>query len=181
VNDDNPTRVRILQAGLHHIALFGTEKLSMSGVADASNMSRGTVYRYFANSDELIEAIGEFVRSNFEERITEVAKGGGEPRAKLGKMLAEPVDADTWVAIERLREYQPAFTLEFLTRHMPDFTKSYRRAFLADFKANNYAMSLDNFTKTLARIVVTGTLLNDDLSLTRKLGLALWDSLAATV
>jgi hypothetical protein len=81
-----------------------------------------------------------------------------------------------WAAVERLREFQPAFTLEFLTRHMPDFQKSYRRAFAADFKANEYSMSVDNFAKTLARIAITGTLLNDDRTLTRKLGLALWDA-----
>jgi AcrR family transcriptional regulator len=177
VNGDNRTRVRILQAGLHHIALFGTARFSMSGVADASKMARGTIYRYFANSDELLEAIGEYVRSTFEERVIAVSKTAGEPRARLGQMLAEPVDAETWAAVERLREFQPAFTLEFLTRHTPDFAKSYRRAFAAEFKANHYAMSVDNFAKTLARIVVTGTLLGDDLALTRRLGLALWDSI----
>jgi AcrR family transcriptional regulator len=159
--------------------MFGAERLSMSGVADASKLARGTIYRYFANSDELLDEIGEFVRSGFETRIVAAAKGGGDARHKLAQMLAEPVDAETWAAVVRLREFQPAFTLEFLTRHMPDFTKSYRQAFAAEFKANDYAMTLDNFAKTLARIVATGTLLNDDLSLTRRLGLALWDSVTA--
>lgn len=153
----------------------------MSGVADAAKMARGTVYRYFSNSDELLDAIGEYVRSSFEQRISAAANGSSSGRAMLEEILTAPVDAETWVAVGRLREFQPAFTLEFLTQHMPDFTKSYRRAFAVDFKANDYPMSLDNFAKTLARIVATGTLLNDDLDFTRALGLALWDSMATTV
>jgi AcrR family transcriptional regulator len=179
VNIDNRTRVRIVQAGLQHIALFGSSRLSITGVADTAKMARGTVYRYFANSDELLDAIGEYVRASFENHVVGATNEEADPRARLVRMLEEPVDAQTWAAIERLREFQPEFTLEFLTRHLPDFIKVYRRAFASDFRNNEYAMSLDNFVKTLARVVVTGTLLNDDRSLTRKLGLALWDSISA--
>lgn len=172
-------RMRILQAGLRYVAMHGASRISMSGVADMANVARGTVYRYFANSDELLDAVGEFVRASFETRIAALARAVPDPRERLAQLLDEPVDDDTWGAVLRLREFQPAFTLEFLTAHMPDYIKACRRAFAADFKKNDYGMTLDNFVKTIARILVTGTLLNDDRAMTRRLGLALWDSITA--
>jgi AcrR family transcriptional regulator len=171
--------MRILQAGLRYVAMYGASRISMSGVAETAKVARGTVYRYFSNGDELLEAVGEFVRASFETRVAALARAEPDPRARLAQLLDEPVDDEIWTAVLRLREFQPAFTLEFLTAHMPDYIKAYRRAFAADFKKNDYGMTLDNFAKTIARIMVTGTLLNDDRSITRRLGLALWDSISA--
>lgn len=180
VSDDNGTRGRILRAALEYVARYGNERLSMSGIAGAANLARGTVYRYFANSDELFDGLGKYVRAGFKERIAAAAAGGGGPRAKIERLVEDRVDAETWVAVRRLRQLQPAFTVEFLTSHMPDYVDAFRRAFADDFAINEYAISLESFAAILARLMLSETLLDDAPSVTRGLSLALWEAAEAT-
>jgi len=179
VTDDNLTRSKILRAALHYVALHGSEKLSMSGVAESANLARGTVYRYFANSEELMEGMGAYVRAGFRAQIARSTAEADGPRMKIEKFVESRIDPETWEAVRRLREYQPAFTLIFLTDHMPDYVQAFRQAFAEDFRGQHFAISLDAFANIVARIFICGTLLNDNPALTRKLALALWSALTA--
>jgi AcrR family transcriptional regulator len=181
VGDDNGTRNKILKAALQYVAVYGSERLSMSGVADEANLARGTVYRYFANSDQLLDGLAGYVRAGFKAQIAVAAMGGGGPRAKIERLADGRVDKETWVVVRRLREYQPTFTVEFLTSHLPDYVDSFREAFAEDFAAADYGMSLEMFADILARIMISETLLNDAPALTRKLSLSLWDAVSADV
>jgi AcrR family transcriptional regulator len=174
---ESRTRGRILQAALHHIALFGEDRLSMSGVADEAGLSRGTVYRYFTNREELLDALAEHVRAGFQAGVENAARGGGDTRAKLGRILDGRVDPETRQAVRRLRELQPAFTLNFLTVHMPDFIDVYERAMAPDFARDDLLMPLREFAEMMARVTVTETLFDDDPELIKGLVLAMWDAI----
>jgi AcrR family transcriptional regulator len=174
---DSRTRIRILQAALHHIALFGEDRLSMSGVAAEAGLSRGTVYRYFTNREELLVALAEHVRSTFQNGVDNAAKGGGESKVKLKRIIEQRIDGETRQAVRRLRELQPAFTLNFLAVHMPDFVTVYERALADDFDRGDLLMSLHDFAQIVSRVTVTETLFDDDPDLIMDLVLKLWDAI----
>jgi AcrR family transcriptional regulator len=174
---DSRTRTKILQAALHHIALFGEDKLSMSGVADEASLSRGTVYRYFTNREQLLDALAEFVRERFQSGVTGAAEGGGDTRDKLRRIFAGSIDDETRLAVRRLRELQPAFTLTFLTSHMPDFSAVFKAALLPDFAGKDLRLTIDEFVELLTRMSVGTTLFGDDPELIERLVLTLWDAI----
>jgi AcrR family transcriptional regulator len=175
--NDSKSRTRILQAALHHIALFGEGRFSMSGVADAAGLSRGTVYRYFPNREELLEGIAEHVRQSFESGVESAAAEGGSPRVKIERIVMGRVDTETMEAIRRLRELQPAFTLEFLTAHLSGFVLVYRNALADLFDRSDLAMSCDDFTDIMARLGASGTLFGDSTETTNRLIVAIWDAI----
>ncbi|MCU1358732.1 MAG: bacterial regulatory s, tetR family protein [Ilumatobacteraceae bacterium] len=174
---DSRTRTKILQAALHHVALFGEERLSMSGIAEEAGLSRGTVYRYFTNRDEIRDALAEHVRANFRDGVERASQGKGDTRVKLQRIIESRVDPETRLAVRRLRDLQPAFTLNFLTLHLPDFVDVYEAALKDDFDRPDLRLSLHVFAQIIARIAVTETLFDDDPERITALGAALWDAI----
>ena len=55
----SPSVIRILSGALDAIAARGVKRLSMSDIIDASGVSRGTLYRYFSNKDQVLSAVAE--------------------------------------------------------------------------------------------------------------------------
>lgn len=53
------TRSRIIAAGFKTLLQFGENKTSMGDIASAAGVSRGTVYRYFGERDQLLDAVIE--------------------------------------------------------------------------------------------------------------------------
>jgi AcrR family transcriptional regulator len=177
---DSRTRTKILQAALHHVALFGEDHLSMSGIAGEAGLSRGTVYRYFTNRDEIRDALAEHVQANFRQGVERATTGSDDTRVKLERIIESRVDPETRQAVRRLRDLQPAFTLNFLTVHMPDFVKVYEAALEDDFDRRDLLVSLHDFAQIIARIAVTETLFDDDPELIKSLCGALWDAIQPT-
>jgi AcrR family transcriptional regulator len=54
--DSNPTRQRIIEAALVCLDRWGLEKTSLHDIAREAGVTRPTVYSYFANRDEVIQA-----------------------------------------------------------------------------------------------------------------------------
>jgi AcrR family transcriptional regulator len=52
-------RDRIITAGYKMLLQFGESKTSMGDIADAAGVSRGTVYRYFGDRDQMLDAVIE--------------------------------------------------------------------------------------------------------------------------
>ncbi|WP_419847901.1 TetR/AcrR family transcriptional regulator [Candidatus Poriferisocius sp.] len=53
-------RERIVSAGYKMLLQFGENKTSMGDIAEAAGISRGTVYRYFGDRDQLLDAVIEY-------------------------------------------------------------------------------------------------------------------------
>ena len=66
---EEPVREQILRAARSCFLRFGTEKTSMSDVAKEANLSRGTVYRYFADRADLIEGVFGYESHLFHESM----------------------------------------------------------------------------------------------------------------
>jgi AcrR family transcriptional regulator len=62
-------REEIVKAARACFVRFGTEKTSMSDVARHAGLSRGTVYRYFADRADLIEAVFAYESNHFHESM----------------------------------------------------------------------------------------------------------------
>ncbi len=61
----------LLDVTQHCIERFGLSKVGLSDVASAAGVTRQTVYRYFANADELFDAAAVLASGGFLERMRE--------------------------------------------------------------------------------------------------------------
>lgn len=66
---------RILEAAVERLAAVGAEGLTMSAVAEASGVSRPTVYAHFGSRDRLMSAALQVTTDRVLTRVTEQARG----------------------------------------------------------------------------------------------------------
>jgi AcrR family transcriptional regulator len=87
----NETIRAILEAGALCLARLGQDKTSIQVIADAAGLNRTTVYRYFADRNQLFKAISEYERDKQREQIrARIAPGASleDALATIGEVLA---------------------------------------------------------------------------------------------
>lgn len=109
----SPSVIRILSGALDAIAARGVRRLSMSDIIDASGVSRGTLYRYFSNKDQVLSAVAEFVCTGFENGIRESGKGIDDPILRLQAVMQFYARYTEENSPGRVFEVEPAFHLSF--------------------------------------------------------------------
>ena len=109
----SPSVIRILSGALDAIAARGVRRLSMSDIIDASGVSRGTLYRYFSNKDEVLSAVAEYVCTGFENGIREAGKGIEDPMLRLKAVMQFYARYTEENSPGRVFEVEPAFHLGF--------------------------------------------------------------------
>lgn len=62
-------RSRIVDAGYRLLLQFGESKTSMGDIADAADVSRGTLYRYFGDRDQLLDAVMDHTVTSYWDAI----------------------------------------------------------------------------------------------------------------
>lgn len=67
---NSATVARILDGALRALARRGRHKLSMSDVVELSGISRGTLYRYFRNKEEILDAIAAHIRDGLLKQLS---------------------------------------------------------------------------------------------------------------
>jgi AcrR family transcriptional regulator len=91
---DGSIRLRILQAALDCFMQLGITKTSLMDVARAAGVSRGTVYRYFSDRQELIDAAIELRAEKYfrelSDRMNECSTLSGQIGA-LGEVFAHNI------------------------------------------------------------------------------------------
>ena len=73
----------VLKAAAEEVALVGVERLSMEVVARQAGVSRSTLYRRFANRDELVTELGRQTFAFAMGRLQAVAIDGGPQEAAV--------------------------------------------------------------------------------------------------
>lgn len=119
---NSDTVARILDGALLALARRGRHKFAMSDICAMSGVSRGTLYRYFRNKDEVLEAIGGHVRVGLRQQLT----ADIEDRPALEDRVQ--------VVVESLVRYsgahpetaegiaaEPEWSLGFIRNVMPEF------------------------------------------------------------
>jgi AcrR family transcriptional regulator len=109
----SPSVIRILSGALDAIAARGAKRLSMSDIIDASGVSRGTLYRYFSNKDQVLAAVAEFVCTGFESGIREAGHGIEDPILRLKAVMQFYARYTDENSPARVFEVEPAFHLAF--------------------------------------------------------------------
>lgn len=106
MDNANDARSLILRAALEVMVVHGSEGFSIDDVASRANISRRTLYRYFANKKELLQAVI-----------------GAENAAFFDEMQSslEGFEAD----LERYLEESVCFSVRYLDRHNGGFHHSY--------------------------------------------------------
>jgi AcrR family transcriptional regulator len=108
-----PSVIRIISGALDAIAARGVKRLSMSDIIDASGVSRGTLYRYFSNKDQVLSAVAEYVCTGFESGIREAGRGIEDPIVRLKTVMLFYARYTVENSPGRVFEVEPAFHLAF--------------------------------------------------------------------
>ena len=85
--EKNETRIEIIDAAMELFANKGYHETTMSDVVEASNTSKGTVYYYFDNKQELFETMINDVISRLYNSFERIAEKDCSVKEKLKKMM----------------------------------------------------------------------------------------------
>lgn len=150
---------RILEGALRALTRHGVRKFSMSDVIHESGVSRGTVYRYFSNKTEVLEAVGSYVGrslvSDLEQSIEE--RPGLDERIIV--VVETLVRHGNHSAVSQLFDVEPAFIMAYLRREFPNLIKVVRKS-LKPLLANSLpvrsgALSENQLVEMLLRMVLS--------------------------
>jgi AcrR family transcriptional regulator len=115
----------IVDGAMRALARHGTSRLSMTDICREAQVSRGTLYRYFSNRDEVLEAINQRIigvnREVFEQAIAEDPDPANRVRVVLKTMIGFPKLFPHMLSIF---EYEPKTAVTFLSREMPNVIES---------------------------------------------------------
>ncbi|MDG4664913.1 TetR/AcrR family transcriptional regulator [Mycobacterium sp. 236(2023)] len=100
--DDDEARKRIVDAALSRIERQGPAQTSLSDVAESLGITRRTVYRYFATTEDLFTAAAEVALNGFVARIEAITADINDVAGQLVEVVA--------FIVERLPD-EPLLTL----------------------------------------------------------------------
>jgi AcrR family transcriptional regulator len=114
------TRARILDGALQAIARHGLAKLGMNDVSEHAGVSRGTLYRYFPNREELLQSLAAAEGERFRRRVADAMRTAPPGEARLRVALQHVARyVNEHPAIPRLIDTEPAFVLRYLREQFP--------------------------------------------------------------
>jgi len=165
--EPNPhTRARILDGASRAIAHHGLTKLGMNDVSVHAGVSRGTLYRYFPNRDELLRDLAAFETERFQQRVGEALRTAprGGPRLRVALQHVTRY-AGEHPAIQRLLENEPAFVLRYLREQFPAL-RAATAALLAPLLAETRpvrrgAATTEQLIDWLTRVMISAVLFSD--------------------
>jgi len=114
------TRDRILDGATEAIARHGLAKLSMGDVSESASLSRGTVYRYFSNRDELLTVLAHREGARFQETMRQALVETPEGAEQIQVALQYAArHAREHPLLRRIVETDPAFVLRAIRERLP--------------------------------------------------------------
>jgi len=123
------TAVRILEAAVRVLGRRGLTDLSIEVICKAAGVSRATLYRYFANKDDLLDAVGEFICRGFEAGVAAAAaEHDGHPPAQFSAVMGFVARYTSERALVRIFEADPTFHLVFFRSQFPRHEMAVRNA-----------------------------------------------------
>lgn len=106
-------REQILHGAAAAIARHGLGKLGMGDVSSSAAVSRGTLYRYFANRDEIVANLAAREGHRFQERMIKALDEAPDGAAKMYLALTYAARfAGEHPVLRRLLETDPAYVLD---------------------------------------------------------------------
>ena len=160
--EDTSTRHRILVATAEVLGRSGQTKLSLSEVALQAGVSRPTLYRWFADKSELLEAFGVYEREMFDNGIGK-ATAGLRGTEKLDAALSFIVEYQHSYSGVRMVDVEPEHTIaqfswvipqmrEGLQRHLPGPNSAVKAATVIRIAISHYIVRSDDADQFLAQL-----------------------------
>jgi AcrR family transcriptional regulator len=119
---NSDTHARILDGALAALARLGVRKLSMSDVGAEAGISRGTLYRYFANKEELLDAISSHVEHGLQRELRAAVERRPEVRERVHVVVEAIVYyGESHPEAVQVIALEPGFGVEFVRQVFPKF------------------------------------------------------------
>lgn len=151
-----PSVIKILSGALDAIAARGIRRLSMSDIIEASGVSRGTLYRYFSNKDDVLAAVAEYVCVGFETGLAACANGITDPTERFRCVMQFYSRYTNENSPDRVFEVEPRFHLEFFRSRFARYNAAVSAALQPTFAhfESLIGTELDHeaFVETLVRL-----------------------------
>lgn len=157
--DEAEARQRILAAAQRCVDRHGAMQASLSDVAAELGVTRQTVYRYYASTEELFSALAQVSADDFIGRIVERMRPIEDPAEAVVEGLAftiESVPAERYLAL--LLRTGTAFTQGIISEVAMDFGRSLLGRTGIDWPALGYDdEELDGLVEFLLRLIQSMT------------------------
>ena len=158
----------------------------MSDICDEAGVSRGTLYRYFANRDEVLAAVRQQIVQDLRDQLAEATRARPAPDERVSVVLqALAQHTARNPAIGALLRREPALALEFLTAEfgaiLTVVTAALRPALKLSPPVVAGVLSERQAAELLLRVMLTFELVpsRGSSSLAARIA-TVWDSLLAT-
>jgi AcrR family transcriptional regulator len=107
-------RTRILDATLASVSWSGVDRLSITDVSRLAEISRQSLYRYFANKEDLLNGLIRHLQHLVEDRVEKEVQASADLEARLVAMSSADVDSSGGKKSDALLHAEPALMLEHL-------------------------------------------------------------------
>ena len=152
----SPSVIKILSGALDAIAERGVRRLSMSDIIEASGVSRGTLYRYFSNKDDVLAAVSEYVCIGFENGIKKAAEDSADPMERFRNVIEFYARYTNENSPDRVFEVEPRFHLEFFRNRFLRYKVALREALKVSIdyidRVLGQPIDRDGFVEALVRL-----------------------------
>jgi len=160
----DPTRTVILDAAVAEFEQHGVRRVALEDVARRAGISRTTIYRRFANRDELVAAVIE--RENtalFADIAAELADAGGQTNYYVEAFTAAILRFRRHRVLNTMVTEEPALALQLAAEHYDAFVDRVAAAlqviFPAGFVDRIGAPTVVALADTIARYAMMAVLL----------------------
>jgi AcrR family transcriptional regulator len=152
---------------LRAVASRGLAKLSMSDVIEFAGVSRGTVYRYFSNTEQLLTELGRREAERFEQRVWDALEKQPTTSPERLRVVLDAIQklARDHPLIQRLPETDPAFVLTSVRERFPDICETFQRLLVPQLEEIDLiqrgGVGADQFASWIARMMISMFLFPD--------------------
>ncbi|MCW2607851.1 MAG: TetR/AcrR family transcriptional regulator [Frankiales bacterium] len=110
----------ILDGAMRALARHGTSRLSMTDICREARVSRGTLYRYFANREDVLDAMNRRIMGTMRATFDEAISREPDPQRRLRVMLRAMIRfPDRFPHMKSVVEHEPGAAMSFITRELP--------------------------------------------------------------
>lgn len=162
----SPSVIKILSGALDAIAERGVRRLSMSDIIEVSGVSRGTMYRYFSNKEDVLAAVAEFVCTGFETGMREAAEGIEDPIERFRHVMLFYSRYTNENSPDQVFEVEPRFHLSFFRSRFDRYKVAVYSALGPTFEyleaKLGKTINADGFVEVLVRLQLSTLLVPAD-------------------
>jgi AcrR family transcriptional regulator len=112
--DEAEARLRIIEAAMRCVDRVGPERFNLAEVAADLGVIRQTVYRYYASTDELFDAVGRHAVESYVDELTAHLRRHKDPSRWVVEALATTIE---WIPA------RPYLTLMLAAGHAERFAE----------------------------------------------------------